>query len=202
MPFREQREFGGDRFLSRRCLSVSITRIKVSSHLATPSCGRRGVLTSAFYMAWLAEELTGIKLYYYTVPDGGLGGGVYGEKGLVPCSGATYRVRRTFVLPQYVWKPQVLLTHAQVLLTRARCQLRTEPSYRAEIASYRGKSACKTLTHIDARTSFCNIQDRYENPLIKLLQGGFGRRSGARSHSSFSTARATPGWQKTGAQML
>ena len=37
---------------------------------------------------------------YYNVPDGGLAGGVYGEKRMVPCSGATHRVRRTFVLPQ------------------------------------------------------------------------------------------------------
>ena len=42
--------------------------------------------------AWIAKKFssTGIKLYYYNVPDGGLGGGVYGEKGFVPCSRATY----------------------------------------------------------------------------------------------------------------
>ena len=34
-----------------------ITRIKVSSYLATPSCGGRGVPRSPFYVAWLAEEL-------------------------------------------------------------------------------------------------------------------------------------------------
>ena len=45
------------RFFSRKCLSVSITRIKVSSYLATPSCGGRGVPRSPFYVAWLAEEL-------------------------------------------------------------------------------------------------------------------------------------------------
>ena len=33
-----------------------ISRIKVSSYLATPSCGGRGVPRSPFYVAWLAEE--------------------------------------------------------------------------------------------------------------------------------------------------
>ena len=36
---------------------IYITRIKVSSHLATRSCGGRGVLRSAFCVAWLADEL-------------------------------------------------------------------------------------------------------------------------------------------------
>ena len=34
-----------------------IGRNKVSSHLAIPSCGGRGVPGSAVYVAWLAEEL-------------------------------------------------------------------------------------------------------------------------------------------------
>ena len=42
---------------SLKRLAVSIGRNKVSSHLAIPSCGGRGVPGSAFYVAWLAEEL-------------------------------------------------------------------------------------------------------------------------------------------------
>ena len=54
----------------------------VSSHLATPSCGGR-VRRSAFYVAWLAEELIPWNkiLLLYNVPDGGLGAGVYGGEG-------------------------------------------------------------------------------------------------------------------------
>ena len=47
----------------------------------------------------------------------------------------------------------------------------------SEIASYRGQCAFKMLTSTDARTSFCNIHHRYENPLIKLLHRGLCRRS-------------------------
>ena len=39
----------------------------------------------------------------------------------------------------------------------------------AEIASYRGQCAFKMLTRTDARTSFCNIHHRYENPLIFVV---------------------------------
>ena len=46
---------------------MSIARIKVSSHLATPSCGGRGVLTSAFYMAWMAEKFSSTGIKYTTI---------------------------------------------------------------------------------------------------------------------------------------
>ena len=36
---------------------VYISRSNASLHLATPSCGERGLLVSAFYVAWPAEEL-------------------------------------------------------------------------------------------------------------------------------------------------
>ena len=38
-------------------LSECIGKNKVSSQLPTPSCGGRRVPASAFYVAWLAEEL-------------------------------------------------------------------------------------------------------------------------------------------------
>ena len=47
----------GTDFFSLKRLAVSIGRNKVSSHLVIPSCGGRGVPGSAFYVAWLAEEL-------------------------------------------------------------------------------------------------------------------------------------------------
>ena len=47
---------------------MSIGRNKVSSHLVIPSCGGRGVPGSAFYVAWLAEELIhGNKIILYTI---------------------------------------------------------------------------------------------------------------------------------------
>ena len=47
----------------------------------------------------------------------------------------------------------------------------------SKIASYSGRCAFKILKRTDARTSLCNINHRYENPLIKLLHRGFLRRS-------------------------
>ena len=38
-------------------MHVDITRTKLSPHLATASCGERGVPRSAVHVAWLAEEL-------------------------------------------------------------------------------------------------------------------------------------------------
>ena len=43
------------------------------------------------------------------------------------------------------------------------------PYFQAEITSYRAQCACKILTRTDTRTSFCNIDHRYENPLYKTL---------------------------------
>ena len=46
---------------------MSIGRNKVSSHLVIPSCGGRGVPGSAFYVAWLAEELIHGNKNYTTI---------------------------------------------------------------------------------------------------------------------------------------
>ena len=76
-----------------------MSRNKVSSQLPIPSCGGRGVPSSAFYLAWLAGEvIRRNELYYYNnVPGGGLGGGVYWGKGFARCSEVTCRSTTNFL---------------------------------------------------------------------------------------------------------